>query len=298
MRILLQFPEGLKKEALKYAEKYRKEGHEIVLSAAPCYGGCDLALEEAKKTGAEKIIHFGHAPFLKHAAIPVEYVEWSEPVELKNLAEAAKKIKEKKIALATTVQHIHQLEEIKKTFEECGKEVFVSKGAIAVYSGQVLGCDFAAAVHPQAEAAVIIAGGTFHTTGVFVDYPVYSVHPKTGELLDLSAEIGKSRKRRKAAILKALSAKTFGIMVSTKPGQYRLQAAEEIAKKLRARNRSAEIIVASELNASAISNFMFDALVNTACPRIADDGELFGRPIINADAVDELLALMDSTASA
>lgn len=295
MRILLQFPEGLKKEAVRYAEKYRKQGHEVVLSAAPCYGGCDLAFEEAEKAGVKKIIHFGHAPFLRHTRILVEYVEWDAPVALKNIAEAAKKIKEKKIALATTVQHIHQLEEIKKTFEECGKEVFVSKGAIAAYPGQVLGCDFAAAVHPHAEAAVIIADGNFHATGIFVEYPVYSVHPKTGELSDLSAEIKKSVKRKKAAILKALSAKTFGIMVSTKPGQYRLQAAEEIAKKLRARNRSAEVIVANELNAAAISNFMFDALVNTACPRIADDGELFGKPIINTDAVDELLALMDST---
>jgi len=298
LRILLQFPEGLKKEALRYAEKYRKEGNEVIISAAACYGGCDLALEEAKATGADKIVHFGHATFLRNPHIQAEYIEWREDVNLEKLAEAAKKIKEKRIALGTTVQHIHQLAEMKKAFEDQGKEVYISKGNLAFYPGQVLGCDFGAVFHPKAEAAAIIAGGRFHAVGAFVDYPVYSIHPKTGELSDLSSEIEKARKKRKAAIIKASNAKNFGVMVSTKPGQHRLKLAEEIAGKLRSRNRKAEVIVANELNAGAISNFMFDALINTACPRIADDCELFGKPIINAEDVEELLRLIDNSRNA
>ena len=38
------------KEAMKYAEKYEKEGHEVFIASAPCFGACDLAIEEAKSS--------------------------------------------------------------------------------------------------------------------------------------------------------------------------------------------------------------------------------------------------------
>ena len=63
MKILLQFPEGLKQKAVEIAKKYEKKGDVVFLSAAPCYGACDLALDEARAIGAKKIIHFGHSPF-------------------------------------------------------------------------------------------------------------------------------------------------------------------------------------------------------------------------------------------
>ena len=47
MRILLQFPEGLKQEALSHAKKLEKEGNEVFISASPTFGACDLALDEA-----------------------------------------------------------------------------------------------------------------------------------------------------------------------------------------------------------------------------------------------------------
>ncbi|MFH1222513.1 MAG: diphthamide biosynthesis enzyme Dph2 [Candidatus Micrarchaeota archaeon] len=291
MRILLQFPEGLKQMAMQYAEKYRKEGHEVVLAAAACYGACDLALDDARAIGADKIVHFGHARFMKKTPLPVEYVEWHDVVNLDRLATAVKKIQEKNIALATTVQHIHQLAKMKKIFEAAGKKVFIGSGAFTVYEGQVLGCDFGAAVNKAANAAVIVAGGDFHAVGAFVDYPVYAIHPKTGEVRNLSKEIERAKKLRKGAVLKAVDAKSFGVMVSTKPGQMRLQLAEQLAEKIRKHGRHAEVVVSNQLDANAINNFMFDALVNTACPRIADDTELFGKPVLNPDMLEELLKL-------
>ena len=48
MKILLQFPEGLKQHALKYAEKLEKEGDSVFISCSPTYGACDIAIDEAK----------------------------------------------------------------------------------------------------------------------------------------------------------------------------------------------------------------------------------------------------------
>jgi len=87
MRILLQFPEGLKDKALEYASKLEKEGNEVVVSASPSFGACDLAIEEARKIKADKLIHFGHAEF-KHVDFNVEYVPYAIDADLSILPSA------------------------------------------------------------------------------------------------------------------------------------------------------------------------------------------------------------------
>ena len=47
-RVLLQLPEGLKPEAEKLVEIIESVGATAIISADPCYGACDLALEEAE----------------------------------------------------------------------------------------------------------------------------------------------------------------------------------------------------------------------------------------------------------
>ena len=74
MRVLLQFPEGLKRLALEYAQKYEAQGHEVFVSSSSCYGACDLALDEAKKIGAKKIVHFGHSKFIRKIRITGHHI--------------------------------------------------------------------------------------------------------------------------------------------------------------------------------------------------------------------------------
>jgi 2-(3-amino-3-carboxypropyl)histidine synthase len=296
MRLLLQFPEGLKKEALKYAEKYEQEGHQVFLSGSSCYGACDLALEEARAVNADKIIHFGHARFVR-AKIPieVEYVEWRIDVDLDNFEKAAKQLDFRSVALATTVQHIHQLGEMKKILERTGREVHTSKGTLAAYEGQVLGCD-AGAVHNaagKADAIVFVGDGNFHALAIDIDKPVFVIQPKSGQIRQINDDIIKLRKRRKGAVLAAVDAKTFGILVSTKIGQSNLPLAEKIEKELVALGKRAEILVSNEISASALNNFMsFECYVVTACPRLADDRETFGRPVLNPGMYAEFMRIM------
>ena len=301
MRLLLQFPEGLKKEALAYAQKYEKEGHEILLSGASCYGACDLALDEAKAVSADKIIHFGHAPFIKKKLpIEVEYVEWNIDVDLDKFESAAKELKFNTIILATTVQHIHQLNEMKKILERSGKKVFIGKGPLAAYPGQVLGCDAGAisSVAKDSDAVVFVGEGHFHPLAIDIDpdKPVFIIYPKSGQIRKINDEIEKLRKRRKGAILKAAYAKTLGIIVSTKPGQFNLPVAEKIKKELISLGKRAEIIVSNELSPLALNNFIsFDCYIVTACPRIADDTEAFGKPVLNLKMYSDLVSILRET---
>ena len=70
---------------------------------------------------ADKIIHFGHAPFANledKIGIPVEYKEYHIDIDLNLIKANLGRMKNfEKIGLVTTVQHIHQLGEMKKLFE-------------------------------------------------------------------------------------------------------------------------------------------------------------------------------------
>ncbi len=93
-------------------------------------------------------------------------------------------------------------------------------------------------------------------------------------------------------MIKALECENFAILLSTKPGQFALGAAEVAKKKLTDAGFTAEILVSNEFNPMSIGNFsQFDCYINTACPRISQDTELFDKPIINIANLDDFLAL-------
>ncbi len=300
MRILLQFPEGLKREALKYQEKYEKEGHEIFIASAPCYGGCDLPLDEARWIKADKIVHFGHAKFVKKdLPIEVEYIPYNIDVNLQAIKKAAMQLKQyNNIGLATTVQHVHQFEEMKNIFELQSQHVFAEKGYWAINVGQVLGCDSLGlkAVEKKVDAFVFVGDGMFHALAIDfeTDKPVFVIHPQTGQLRQINEEIKKLKKKRKGSILAAVEAKTFGILVSTKVGQFLLGSARLTKKELEKRGKRAIILVSNEIEPLPLNNFMlFDCYINTACPRIVDDVEEFGKPILSIEMLREVFEIID-----
>lgn len=299
MRILLQFPEGLKQKAMELAAKYEKEGHEVFLSASPCYGACDLALDEARWIEADKIVHVGHSRFVHNEpGIPVEYIPYYVDIEIDALEAVLPHIKScKNIALATTVQHIHQFEQMKSFFERNGKKVFAEQGERAMERGQVLGCDAGAIkkVEDKVDAVVFVGSGVFHPLAIDVKKPVFVFNPYAKKVTEISAERERLRKLRKGAITKAFSCRKFAVLLSTKPGQFNLPQALWAKKELKKRGYGCMILVANEFDPMAIGNFMaFDCLVNTACPRIADDQEKFGKPILNIAMLKELFEIADS----
>ncbi|MEW5996514.1 MAG: diphthamide biosynthesis enzyme Dph2 [Candidatus Micrarchaeota archaeon] len=297
MKMLLQFPEGLKQKAFGEADRLRKEGHQVYLSASPCYGACDVALDEARALKADKIIHYGHSEYLKEKpGIPVEYVEWKVDIPLQNLPALLPHLRGiSKLALATTVQHVHQLPEISKFLEKNGIRVLIGKGCFAKYEGQVLGCDPLAAlsVAKEADCILFVGTGKFHPTSILPAKPVYSFDPFSKSFADLGPEIEKTRKRKKGALAGALGSKTFGILISTKPGQFCPGVAEWAKKELEERGRKAYILVSGELNPLSLENFRkIECYINTACPRLSEDTEMFGKPILNAVDLKELFELL------
>ena len=292
MRILLQFPEGLKKIAIQEADELRKKGHEVFLSGSPCYGACDLALEEAKTLEVEKIIHYGHSQFVKNEPIEVEYKEFPVDFELENLEASAELFKGKIIGLATTVQYVHKIDEIRKFLEKNGVRVKYGKGNYCKYAGQVLGCDWGAikSIENEVDAVLFVGDGVFHPYGLNTEKPFYSINPKNGQLKQHNEEIEKIRKRRKGNLIALIEAKRIGIIVSTKIGQRRVGLAEEIKRKLKEVGVESEILVLNEVNQQALENFMsFDGYIITACPRLADDE--WEKPTISLEQFERFVGL-------
>ena len=195
MRILLQFPEGLKYKALEYSEKYQKEGHEVFISSTPCFGACGVAIQEAQMVNADKIIHFGHSKFVKKdLPVPVEYINYEINIDVNYLEHIMEELEPyTSLGLVTTIQHVHQLEEIKEFLQSKGKTVLIGKGNIASEEGQVLGCDAGAitTILDQIDAVLYVGGGLFHPTAIKITKPVFVYNPHSHSIEDISPKIEK-----------------------------------------------------------------------------------------------------------
>ncbi|MBI5222995.1 diphthamide biosynthesis enzyme Dph2 [Candidatus Micrarchaeota archaeon] len=304
MKILIQFPEGLKQKGLELQKKYEGEGHEVFLSASACYGACDIALDEARWLNIDKIVHVGHNKFVKtDLPVPVEYIDYPIDVDIDSLSVVLPYVSQyKKIAVATTVQHHHQFPAMKSFFEKAGKEVFIEAGHWAAKPGQVLGCDALGIkkVESKIEAVVFIGNGLFHPTAIDIDpkIPIFLYNTYTKKVSDVRSDIERLKKRRRGSLAAALSCKKFAILLSTKVGQFNPGFAKWAKKELELRGFDASILVSNELEILPIKNFwVYDCYINTACPRVVDDTEEFEKPILNIDMLKEFFALVDSSKS-
>jgi 2-(3-amino-3-carboxypropyl)histidine synthase len=299
---MLQFPEGLKAQALKEAEKLEKKGHEVFISSSACYGACDICLDEAKAVGAEKIIHYGHAEFMKiKSKIKIEYRPYFAKIDrktaekgLEKALELLKKIGAKKVSLVFPIQHLYNAEIARKFLEKHNIEVVLEKGGEHVrYKGQILGCDSTAATKTKTDAIFYFGGGRFHPTGIESKTEILCCDPSLGEAYFITEDVKRMEKKRQASIIAAADANNFGILVSTKCGQININGARIAKKMLEEAGKKAAILVSNEIDPISLANFLvFDAYINTACPRINDDTERYGKPIVNIADLKLLLELI------
>lgn len=299
MITLLQLPEGLKHKAPEIIEKYNLG--DVVISASAMYGGCDIAIDEAKAIGATRIVHVGHTYFplkRKIDGVIVEYIPYNIDIDVDwpELIEELKSRNIKKISILTTAQYHHMYKKMEDYFKDAGIENKVKKGPFCSEQGQVLGCD-GTGVGDDVQAVVVIADGMFHWTAIpyYIarKIPVYGLDPYTKKHVLVNDYIERLHRRRVASIIKASQARSFGILVSTKPGQYSYRLAVKIKEELKELGREAYILLGNNLDPTTISNFLFiEALINTACPRIVDDIEQYNKPIVNPDGYRKMIMLM------
>lgn len=213
---------------------------------------------------------------------------YTGPVDLSKLDT---KLLPKKIGLATTVQFLGHVDEIRQFLENNGKEIYIDKMR-QKYGGQLLGCDTGAAekIKDDVDAFLYVGTGVFHPLGialnigkhVFCYDPIHAVMSKIDK-----SEVERYNKKKKGAYMKFLEATEIGILVSLKPGQNNFKKALELKKNLKGKN--CHIFAFDTLDFSQIENFPFiQCWVNTACNRILDDYSKFTKPLVDLSDIEKM----------
>jgi 2-(3-amino-3-carboxypropyl)histidine synthase len=293
-RILLQVPEGLKLRVQELADLLEKSGLEVFIAGEPCYGACDVRDRQAKLLSCDLLVHIGHSDLGIKTLVPVLYEEYRmdlDPVPMLKKHMALLRAS-KRIGLFTTVQYLSGLEKARKFLESEGKSVILQSSPKTKYPGQVIGCDFSGpkSIESRVDVFLFIGSGFFHPLGIAsaVEKPVLFLNVEDGGLLNMKSEKEMLQRIRFAQIEKAKDARTFGILLSTKPGQFFLKKAEECKGKLESLDRRVYTLVMDEITPQKLLGLKLDCLVNCACPRLTDDSRLFKKPILNPGDLEKL----------
>ncbi|MBE3116619.1 diphthamide biosynthesis enzyme Dph2 [Candidatus Bathyarchaeota archaeon] len=287
-RVLIQLPEGLKPEAPRLAKVVEKAGALALISADPCYGACDIAVNEAERLGVDLVVHFGHSKLVKHEQVPTIYVEARASVNVDVTVEKALELLSKysKIGLATSVQHLQMLNGARELLVRAGKTVIIGDALRMGYAGQVIGCDYSnvKSIANEVEAYLFVGGGMFHALGIALSTskPTVIADPYDNRAYSIDEEAQKLLKAHWACIEQAQHAKTFGVLVGLKPGQKRLDEALKVKALVEKHGKTAYLLAIREVTPEALLEFpTIDAYVNTACPRISLDAPgKFSKPVL------------------
>ena len=290
----LQFPEGLKMQAVQIARKIEEETDAtVIISGDPCFGACDVS-DWKMKGSVDLIVHYGHTPLPLKYEVPTLFIEAFSNVDIKkSLEKSLEELKDySRLGLVTTTQHLHLLAEIKDFLEDNGKEVILGSSP-STRKGQVLGCNFSSIKDLDAEIILFIGSGNFHPLGIqmFSNAPVLAIDPYNNEIRRMDEYADRILRIRFARITKAKSAKKWGIIVSSKEGQYRMTLAKEIKKTLKDHGMEAYIIMADHINPDILLPYMeLEAFVVSACPRIAiDDSQMYKKPLLTPQELEIVL---------
>lgn len=290
-RVLLQMPEGLKPRAPKLAKIVEKSGALAIISADPCYGACDIAVNEAKGLGVDLILHFGHAKMVKHEQVPTLYLEARATVKVDKAVEQSLQFLSNyaKIGITTSVQHLQTLNQARELLVRSGKTVVIGDTGQMMAPGQVSGCNYSnvKSIANNVEAFLFVGGGLFHALGIALSTskPTIIADPYDNRAYSISAEAHKILNQRFASIQEAKNAKELGVFVGLKPGQKHLDNALRMKELAEKNGKTAYLLAAMEITPEALLEFpSIDAYVNTACPRISIDATgRFQKPILTVN---------------
>lgn len=302
-KVLVQVPEGLMTNVRGITKAIQSRlDLECIISAQPTFGACDVPLAMARDMGIDVVLHVGHLPlggvdYGKDVKVVFARAEMKVDIDrlegyIEDLADTLRQERKGWVSVVTTAQHLGIIEKVKKRLVDGGIEAVVGcgitqcKGRCSV-PGIVLGCSFANATPHngggRVEAVVFVGTGRFHPLGILMatGMEVYALNPLSGLEVFRMGERERFIRKRFAAIERCLNAKDYGIIISSKVGQCRMGLANALMDLGQRHGKNTLPVIADEVKPGYMDALGFDALVNTACPRLAyDDYFRFKTPIL------------------
>ncbi len=280
-RVLIQLPEGLKQYATEIADSLGE--FEVYIDAEPCYGACDVNVQKDKLT-----VQFGHSE-IPNINYPdnVIFVELFSSAKFEVVVDSfLSKVNCERIGIVASVQHVKEIDHVKKMIEEYGRRAFVGIGDSRIrYPGQILGCNFSSArnIANIVDCFAFLGTGKFHALGVRITTGkrTYVLDPYTNRVFDVEDDADRFMRQRFGAIAIAEKAERFGIIISTKIGQRRERLALALKEMVENAGLKAYLLYLNNVRPEELY-YEVDVYVNTSCPRVTYDDYLrFPKPVIS-----------------
>ncbi len=229
---------------------------------------------------------------------------YSGSVELsKDTLSHLKKKKYKTVALYASVQFVNNLDTVREQLRQNEINVITSHADRTQVKGQLLGCDnyhnslnMSRDETKTADCYLYVGDGKFHPLAlVYAQKDMHEMkeiicNDPLAKKMSLmgAADIKKILLKYRASLMKFLTAKTIGVIVTIKPGQEQFRPSLVLEKRYA--DKKFYYFIDNVVSFDQLENFNFiDVWVNTACPRVGfDDQEKFAKGVINLN--DALMA--------
>ena len=296
--VALNAPDGLLPKVQDTASKIMKRfGIPAYVLADTTWGSCDLNSNGAKVLAADVLFNIGHTISLDSIEKNVVMIDAFDDISFEKIAKTSiDTLKGKTISLVTDSQHLHEIEKVRKIFEDGGITVKIGKGKGQLNDGQVFGCEFYPVVETKEEvdANVFLGQSNFHAAGIALstDKPTYVLDPYFNEIREVTEFANKLKRKATLAIYKAAEAKTFGIIVGLKEGQLSKVTALKFKKELEKEGKQVQLFALTDITNERLRNFKgIDAFIQVACPRISTDNQ-FDKPLLSTPQATALLKIL------
>ncbi len=303
--VALDGPDGILKKiqtcAHKLTEKYNIP---VYVIGDTSWGSCDLNIHAAEMLGVDILFNIGHTISMEKFGDKVIMVDAFDDVDFSKIAKRCaidlRKNNFKKISLATNSQYLQSVQKVKEIFEFHGYDVIIGRGKGHLNDAQVFGCEFYP-VHDtkdQVDAYLFLGQSIFHSASIAIvtQKPTFMLDPYFNEYSEVSNIAQKLEKKALLSIYKAQDAKTIGIIIGLKEGQFANIKALELKRLLEQEGKKILLIAMTEITDERLLSFQdIDAFIQVACPRIGTDNH-FHKPVLSVPQAISLIKLLKGEA--
>jgi len=296
--VALNAPDGLLPKVQETASKIMKRfGIPAYVLADTTWGSCDLNSNGAKVLAADVLFNVGHTISLDTIEKNVVMIDAFDDVSFDKIAHnSIDTLQGKTISLVTDSQHLHQIENVRKIYENAGIKVKIGKGKGQLNDGQVFGCEFypVSETREQVDANVFLGQSNFHAAGIALstNKPTYVLDPYFNEIREVTEFANKLKRKATLAIYKAAEAKTFGVIVGLKEGQLSKLTALKFKRELEKEGKEVQLFALTDITNERLRNLKgIDAFIQVACPRISTDNH-FDKPLLSTPQATALLKIL------
>ena len=296
--VALNGPDGILPKVQDTASNIMKRfGIPAYVLADTTWGSCDLNSNGAKVLGAEILFNIGHTISLESIEKNVIMIDAFDDITFDKVTKKCIEIlKGKVVCLTTDSQHLHQIENVAKILNDNDVHVKIGKGKGQLNDGQIFGCEFypASEMKDQVDANIFLGQSNFHAAGLALstNKPTYVLDPYFNEVREVTEFAEKIQKKATLTILKAVEAKTFGVIVGLRDGQLSKISALKFKKELEKEGKVVQLFAMTDITNERLRNLKdIDAFIQVACPRISTDNH-FDKPVLSTPQATALLKLL------